>query len=217
MSYSGPDDYLEKKVRRIIEPMLIQAAIDQPKEPFIYMIEWLQDLQGKKSFTKNMELEELINLRKEVANYKNLSKNEDLELIASSPQDVNKLLIKQSDQEDEEKDKVDKLFEEGTKKIKDKTQRSSVSAEVYGLFNKKENFIAKVVPKSNEQRHRIITRVNNSFMFNSLEDKDLRTVIDAMEEKKFNKGDNVITQGENGDVLYLVDQGTLDCLKIFVL
>ena len=94
MSYLGPDDYLEKKVRRIIEPMLIQAAIDQPKEPFIYMIEWLQDLQGKKSFTKNMELEELINLRKEVANYKNLYKNEDLELIASSPQDVNKLLIK---------------------------------------------------------------------------------------------------------------------------
>ena len=37
-----------------------------------------------------------------------------------------------------------------------------------------------------------------------------------MEEKKFNKGDNVITQGENGEVLYLVDQGTLDCFKIFV-
>lgn len=100
--------------------------------------------------------------------------------------------------------------------MKGQNQRASVSAEVYGQFNQKGNFIAKVVPKSNEQRERIMKRVNTSFLFNSLEDKDLSTVIDAMEEKKFNKGENVITQGENGDVLYLVDQGTLDCFKIFV-
>ena len=106
------------------------------------------------------------------------------------------------------------MIEQRSKLIKSKAQRSS---EVYGLFNKKENFKAKVVPKSKDQRDRIIARVSLSFLFTSLEDKDLNTVIDAMEEKKFNKGDNVITQGENGDVLYLVDQGTLDCLKIFVL
>ena len=109
------------------------------------------------------------------------------------------------------------MIEQRSKLIKSKAQRSSVSAEVYGLFNKKENFKAKVVPKSKDQRDRIIARVSLSFLFTSLEDKDLNTVIDAMEEKKFNKGDNVITQGENGEVLYLVDQGTLDCFKIFVL
>jgi cAMP-dependent protein kinase regulator len=54
-----------------------------------------------------------------------------------------------------------------------------------------------------------------SFIFNSLEDKELKTVIDSFEEKKYKAGQNVITQGEEGDVLYLVDSGDLDCEKVF--
>jgi len=103
-----------------------------------------------------------------------------------------------------------------SKQQKAKGQRSSVSAEVYGIFNKKEDFKPKVIPKSNEQRQTIINKVTQSFLFNSLEDKELNTVIDAMEEKKYKAGENVITQGESGDVLYLVEQGNLDCCKVFV-
>lgn len=88
MSYSGPEDYLDKKVRGIIEPMLTQAAIEQPKEPVLFMIEWLQNLQGKSSNAKNMEKEDLKNLRKEIANLKKTFKHEDNELNALSPQEV---------------------------------------------------------------------------------------------------------------------------------
>jgi len=56
---------------------------------------------------------------------------------------------------------------------------------------------------------------HNLSFFNSLEEKDLNTVIDAMEEKIAKKGDTVITQGEKGDVLYLIESGQLDCFKIF--
>jgi hypothetical protein len=35
-------------------------------------------------------------------------------------------------------------------KMKTAGQRGSVSAEVYGTFNKKENFKAKVIPKTEE-------------------------------------------------------------------
>ena len=52
-------------------------------------------------------------------------------------------------------------------------------------------------------------------MFNSLDDKDLKTVIDAMEIKNFKDGEEVIRQGENGDVLYIIESGTLDCFKVF--
>ena len=38
-------------------------------------------------------------------------------------------------------------------------QRNSVSAEVYGSFNKKDNFKAKVIPKTEEQRKRIQTKM----------------------------------------------------------
>lgn len=62
--------------------------------------------------------------------------------------------------------------------------RAAVSAEVYGQFNKKENFKSRVIPKSEDQIQRIKARILQSFLFNNLESKDLNIVIDAMEEKK---------------------------------
>ena len=103
-----------------------------------------------------------------------------------------------------------------TTQQKGKAQRASVSAEVYGAFNTKKDFVPKVIAKTSQQRERIISRVTQSFLFNSLEDKDLNAVIDAMVEKEFKEGDAVITQGENGDVLYLIEKGELNCFKTFV-
>ena len=98
-----------------------------------------------------------------------------------------------------------------------KGQRASVSAEVYGLFNKKEEFKAKVIAKNNEQKIRISNRIMQSILFSNLEEKDLHTVIESMEEKKFKAGEFIIKQGENGDVLYLIEEGSLDCFKTFVI
>ena len=94
-------------------------------------------------------------------------------------------------------------------------QRSSVCAEVYGNFNKKENFVPKVVAKTKDQIDLITNRVNQSFMFSAIDEKDLKTVVDAMEEKRFKKGEKAIEQGESGDVLYLIENGNLDCFKTF--
>ena len=52
-------------------------------------------------------------------------------------------------------------------------------------------------------------------MFNSLEENDLNTVLNAFEKKTYNIGEEVIKQGDKGDVLYLVDEGELDCEKVF--
>lgn len=63
--------------------------------------------------------------------------------------------------------------------------RTSVSAEVYGKFNKKENFKPKVVPKTQAQKEKIAMRLNQAFMFSNLDDKEKEIVINAMEEVKF--------------------------------
>jgi cAMP-dependent protein kinase regulator len=62
-------------------------------------------------------------------------------------------------------------------------------------------------------------------MFSALDDKERDIVVNAMEEKKFkfsiwqlhyySEGDWIIKQGEDGDNLYVVDQGELDCYKTF--
>ena len=53
-------------------------------------------------------------------------------------------------------------------------------------------------------------------MFMALGEDDLDIVIDAMDEKKVSVGEAVITQGEKGNELYVVEEGHLDCFKIFV-
>ena len=53
-------------------------------------------------------------------------------------------------------------------------------------------------------------------MFGPFDDAQLEIVIDAMDSKKYNPGDSVITQGEEGAELYVVEEGTLSCFKLFV-
>ncbi len=50
----------------------------------------------------------------------------------------------------------------------------------------------------------------------ALDEKELEVVIDAMDEKRVSKGQNVIIQGERGNELYVVEEGELDCFKKFV-
>jgi cAMP-dependent protein kinase regulator len=62
--------------------------------------------------------------------------------------------------------------------------RAAVSAEVYGIFNKKEDFKPREIKKTEDQIQRIKARILQSFLFQNLEAKDLNIVIDAMEEKR---------------------------------
>ena len=118
-----------------------------------------------------------------------------------------------SEIDEEEQKRIDEEMK--ARQQKKKGMRTSVSAEVYGIHNVKKPFVPRVIPKTNEQIERIKDKCMQSFIFNSLEPKELKTVIDSFEEKKYTAGQNVITQGEEGDVLYLVDSGELDCEKVF--
>ena len=51
-------------------------------------------------------------------------------------------------------------------------------------------------------------------MFMALDDNDLKVVIDAMDEKKVVPGEFVIKEGDDGDVLFIVESGELNCTKV---
>jgi cAMP-dependent protein kinase regulator len=93
--------------------------------------------------------------------------------------------------------------------------RSSVSAEAYGLWNTKKSYVPVVVPKSEQTKAALKAKLLQSFMFKSLDPEDLEIVINAMKEVKFNQGEQVIKQGDDGDVLYFVFSGSLDCNKLY--
>lgn len=52
-------------------------------------------------------------------------------------------------------------------------------------------------------------------MFSSLDAKEVGILIDTMVECHFKEGETVIKQGDDGEVLYVVDSGELDCFKTF--
>lgn len=116
---------------------------------------------------------------------------------------------KYSDQSDEGSDDEDDQDLMDKKQLanlkKDKMARSSVSAEAYGKYHQKANFQPKIVSKKPEQMQRIRARLSEAFMFQALEEPELRIVINAMEEKKYGPGEVIIAQGDDGDNLYVVD------------
>lgn len=92
--------------------------------------------------------------------------------------------------------------------------RTSVSAEAYGQWNQKQVFQAPEFPKTPEQHARLRTILLRSFLFASLAEKEMETVTLAMQEVRYSAGQGVIQEGDDGDCLYIVEEGKLSCLKM---
>ena len=90
----------------------------------------------------------------------------------------------QQTEEDEEDEYDDDFALEAIKKKNERGHRT-ISAEAYGKYNQKGNFVPKVIAKTSEQKDRIMKRLENAFMFSALDDKEKNIVIDAMLEKQF--------------------------------
>ena len=131
------------------------------------MIQFLQKTGGYTSNGLTMdEKKELEKLRLEVKKYRDMEGH----AAKVNKEETNDL----SDKSDE--DEVDsKLDNITTHKLQQRIScpRAAVSAEAYGVFNKKEDFKARIIKKSEEQIQRIKARIVTSFLFGSLEQKDL--------------------------------------------
>ncbi|KAJ3028258.1 UNVERIFIED_CONTAM: hypothetical protein HDU68_002065 [Siphonaria sp. JEL0065] len=88
-------------------------------------------------------------------------------------------------------------------------RRTSVSAESMAPTLDKD-FVAVVIPKTDEQKARIQASIKNNFLFRSCDEEQYRDVVDAMAEKRVATGEEVIKQGGVGDYFYVVETGTLD-------
>ena len=182
------DEYISKTLNPILAQLTVELLKEKPDNPTVFLIKLLSQRLGLKNTLS--EKEELRMLRQEMARLKqNQGGSED---------------EKTESEEDDVEDEI---------KPKNSAARSGVSAEAYGNWNKKEDYKPIVIPKTDEQKERIATKLSKSFMFSSLEDKDKEIVINAMQECPFAVGSNVIKQGEDGAVLYIVDTGILGCYK----
>ena len=158
-------EYLEKKIKPIMENLIFKLVCEKPSEPEKFMIDWLQKTGGYNSNGLTIkEKDELDNLRKEVIKYRqedaNNNSNQNEENTSS-----------------EESDEVLDL-NPNQKQIKKKiVGRKGISAESYGQFNKKEDFKPRFIQKTENQITRIKGRILQSFLFNNLDPSDINIVI----------------------------------------
>ena len=91
--------------------------------------------------------------------------------------------------------------------------RRSVSAEVYGAWNQQKPFVPPKHPKTPDQEKRLkeILSKPQLIVFESLDDKEKDVILLAMEKCSFKPGERIIQQGDDGDCLYVVEDGLLEC------
>jgi len=122
---------------------------------------------------------------------------------------------------DDEEDEADASEDDAT--VQSKAQwyaaqtarpRNSVSAEAFGNWNQLRPFAPPVYPKSEDLRQRIQGVLLQSFLFSSLDQPNMDIIIGAMVERPCQAGERIIQEGDDGEVMFVVEQGIFDCAKL---
>lgn len=211
--------YIQEKVNPILEALVTAVLLERPEDPSFFMLKWLceqtKSIDGGSSGSGTASSEEIENIRAEINRLK-ARKDELLALKggASTGEAEAKPAKSDAEGESEEEDDDDDapdVMPEPPKMTRG--PRQSVSAEAYGQWNKKGDFTAPVYPKTDEQMSRIKACMGSSFLFSSLEEEEMKTVILACQEKKCVAGVKLINQGEDGDSMFIIEEGVVECFK----
>eukprot|EP00747_Dinoflagellata_sp_TGD_P103113 gnl/TRDRNA2_/TRDRNA2_168865_c1_seq1.p1 gnl/TRDRNA2_/TRDRNA2_168865_c1~~gnl/TRDRNA2_/TRDRNA2_168865_c1_seq1.p1 ORF type:complete len:410 (+),score=126.02 gnl/TRDRNA2_/TRDRNA2_168865_c1_seq1:88-1317(+) len=201
--------YIVDVLDPVLEEMVSEVLTILPADPLLYMIKWLRKRSGRPPNQRQSLMERNQALKNEVNACTSFMHDAatTIQRKAGDPHD--------EDEEEEEDDDCDEIPESYMKpESQMKTGRASVSAEAYGQWNVKKAFTPPVFPKTDVQRDRLQKTLQKSFLFSSLEQKDVNTVLDAMKECKFEAGLRVINEGDTGDFLFVVEEGILECKKL---
>jgi len=217
--------YIHEKVNPILEALVTAVLLERPDDPVHFMIKWLSE-QTTEKLNNGQEVERLQNeierlkaRQRELQNLTNEAggsagalseKPPDQVKSAAASTEAPAALDEEEEEEDDDDDVVDELPSPSAYKSR---QRASVSAEAYGDWNKKKEFIPIMHEKTEQQEALIKEKLASSFMFCNLDDNDKKTIANAMKITEVAEGDKVINEGDEGDCLYVIASGVVDCFK----
>jgi len=215
-SMTIPEDkkrYIVDVLNPILEEMVAECINKAPDQPGKFMLEWLLNHKAKEE-DASLTPETKVRLEKE-----NLELEGSVAKVKAEASDVAKMVHAHDEGEEhhddeEEHDESDDEPPPGWEKSAATLNkcRQSVSAEAYGEWNTKKAFNAPVIAKSAEQKGRLNKCLNKSFLFQCLEEQDLAVVVGAMTEFNAEPKQRIINQGDDGDFLFVIESGTLDCI-----
>uniref|UniRef100_A0A7S1A8W9 Cyclic nucleotide-binding domain-containing protein n=1 Tax=Noctiluca scintillans TaxID=2966 RepID=A0A7S1A8W9_NOCSC len=211
-------EYIQQKVNPLLENLVTQLLLERPEDIMPFMIKWLSEhakTPAALALTEgvnelNAMKAELESLEAEVKMLENESEAAAAGAAQAADSTEDKPQKGESDEEDEDQDQVGEVEVPSQYARK---YRKSVSAEAYGLWNKRVDFTPPVHVKSDEQKTKIRTMISRCFLFAALQPKDIEVVIDAMVKRECTRGTRLIEQGSDGDCLYVIESGQMDCFK----
>eukprot|EP00746_Dinoflagellata_sp_MGD_P162130 gnl/MRDRNA2_/MRDRNA2_89554_c0_seq1.p1 gnl/MRDRNA2_/MRDRNA2_89554_c0~~gnl/MRDRNA2_/MRDRNA2_89554_c0_seq1.p1 ORF type:complete len:405 (+),score=118.90 gnl/MRDRNA2_/MRDRNA2_89554_c0_seq1:85-1299(+) len=198
--------YILEKLNPLLEEFVTKMLTEQDPNPLGALASYAREKKGMsdaKLSSQNEKLKKDIELLKYELN--NMAKT-----VCTNAENEKE----EPEEEEEEDDEVDELPADFVRPDNqyDKV-RTSVSAEAYGAWNTKKAFTAPVYEKTDAQKTRLSDCIKKSFLFSALEEKDLATVIGAMQEKPVDGKMRVMSQGDDGEYLFVIEEGVLDCYK----
>lgn len=203
-------EYIQQKVNPILENLVTQLLLERPEHLAPFMIKWLSEHAKTPAAAALTEgVNELSELKAEMERLQ-----EEVKLLEAEAGE--KAAAADEDDKDEEEEDEDDVCDDAPLPPPDymkRGPRTSVSAEAYGQWNKLGDFTAPVFPKSGEQKARIKAVLQDSFLFSALDAAAMAVVVDAMQEKVVEKEVRIINQGDDGDCLFVVEEGQVDCFK----
>jgi len=190
----------------VLEEMVADVLSNMPSKPVDHMLEWLRQRGGLVARRESMSL-----------SAKNAELKRALEQTKESVKEGGMMILKEEEKEEEseeeEDEEMDELPEHMLRKDNNKA-RASVSAEAYGAWNVKKEFVPPVIAKTDEQKARLEGVLKNSFMFSSLSPKDLDVILLATQEAVFEPGETILKEGDDGDCLFVIESGSPICKKM---
>jgi hypothetical protein len=181
-------EYMENVIKPIMENLVFQLISDRPENLNEYMMDWLKITGGysNRNLTPD-ETKELEGLRKDI-----IIERERIDINFESTGDMS--------------------FFNLTKKPSTIKYTQEVQEEIIHKFSQV-NFKARYVKKSTEQIIRLQGLISQVFLFRSLNQIEIDLIIGALEEKLVDANETIIYQGENGDSMYIVESGIIECYK----
>mmetsp|Transcript_28212 Transcript_28212/g.61586 ORF Transcript_28212/g.61586 Transcript_28212/m.61586 type:complete len:403 (-) Transcript_28212:107-1315(-) len=202
--------YILESVNPILEDMVVEVIQRVPGDPVPFMLEWLEKRRVQEE-DKQLSPEERTRLETD-----NARLEEEKTRVKMQMREVAKYVAEHAaannDQEEDDDDEEDEAPPDFFDKPRNLKARQSVSAEAYGEWNTKKMFVPAVVSKTEEQTQRLRQCLRQSILFSSLDERDMWHVIGAMKEVTVAEKTRVINQGDDGDFLFVVEKGELDCI-----
>lgn len=210
-------EYIQQKVNPILENLVTQLLLERPENLAPFMIKWLSEhakTPAAAAFTEGVN--ELSAMKAELEKLQEEVRSLEGEAGGTGDRPPGKEESKnaeESEEEDDDDDEAEFLPPPAAYMNKDRVQRSSVSAEAYGEWNVKKDFTPPNHPKTDDEKSRLKACLQKSFLFQTLDNADFDIILGAMVEKVCEKDTRIIEQGDDGQCLYVVCSGAVNCCK----